>query len=286
MNTANVPISDNEYYRYLKQVHSLPILSQDEEYRLSLSWIENRDVNSAQKLVESYLRLVVSIANNYRKYNIPQMDLISEGNIGLMTATQKFDPRKGFRLSTYATFWIKFYIQEYIFNNSSIVRKMSSSNQRKIYFGIQKARKMLNIMDDSQNGLSDENIEKIANELGVKSEDVELCYNNMISRDISLNRLAFHDSENEIHEMISGQESHDKVIVQKEEDRYNLMLAKEAIQALNEREKDIIQNRMLTETPQTLEELSKKHKISCERVRQIQKAATRKIRKYIEQQLN
>lgn len=266
--------------QYINNVNNFPILSPDKEYDLATRWKKNKDLNAAKILVASHLRLVVSIAYNFKNYGIPISDLISSGNLGLMQALQKFEPDKGFRFSTYAMFWIKAEIYENVLNNWSIVKIGTSANQKKIFFNLSKAKKALGIMD---NRLSNDQTKQIANFLQVPEKDITNISTRILSRDLSLNTPINNDSDSM--ERISNLVDN-RYDIQKSSELDNLRnkslsILKEELLKLPERDRDILKARRLQDPISTLESLSIKYGISKERVRQIEDRAFNKIKKII-----
>lgn len=266
--------------QYINNINNFPILSPDKEYDLATRWKKNKDLNAAKILVASHLRLVVSIAYNFKNYGIPISDLISSGNLGLMQALQKFEPDKGFRFSTYAMFWIKAEIYENVLNNWSIVKIGTSANQKKIFFNLSKAKKALGIMD---NRLSNDQTKQIANFLQVPEKDITNISTRILSRDLSLNTPINNDSDSM--ERISNLVDN-RYDIQKSSELDNLRnkslsILKEELLKLPERDRDILKARRLQDPISTLESLSIKYGISKERVRQIEDRAFNKIKKII-----
>ncbi len=266
--------------QYINNINNFPILSPDKEYDLATRWKKNKDLNAAKILVASHLRLVVSIAYNFKNYGIPISDLISSGNLGLMQALQKFEPDKGFRFSTYAMFWIKAEIYENVLNNWSIVKIGTSANQKKIFFNLSKAKKALGIMD---NRLSNDQTKQIANFLQVPEKDIINISTRILSRDLSLNTPINNDSDSM--ERISNLVDN-RYDIQKSSELDNLRnkslsILKEELLKLPERDRDILKARRLQDPISTLESLSIKYGISKERVRQIEDRAFNKIKKII-----
>jgi len=266
--------------QYINNVNNFPILSPDKEYDLATRWKKNKDLNAAKILVASHLRLVVSIAYNFKNYGIPISDLISSGNLGLMQALQKFEPDKGFRFSTYAMFWIKAEIYENVLNNWSIVKIGTSANQKKIFFNLSKAKKALGIMD---NRLSNDQTKQIANFLQVPEKDIINISTRILSRDLSLNTPINNDSDSM--ERISNLVDN-RYDIQKSSELDNLRnkslsILKEELLKLPERDRDILKARRLQDPISTLESLSIKYGISKERVRQIEDRAFNKIKRII-----
>ena len=269
---------------YIRTISEFPILSAEQEYEYASKWVNERDQSAAEKLLESHLRLVVSVAYDFRNYGIPVGELVASGNMGLMQALQKFDPERGFRFSTYAMFWIRAEIYESILNNWSIVRIGTSANQKKVFFNLSRAKRALGIMDGT---LSDDQADKIANYLNVPSEDVKRMSTLIVARDLSLNAPARSDDGEGI-DILSNM-ADDSVSVVDNMERRELMtrggaLLKKHLAALPERDREILRARRLSDPAVTLEALAKKYKISRERVRQIEERAFKKLRDAILQE--
>ncbi len=265
---------------YLQEIKKFPILSAEEEYMLAKRYKEHGDADAAHKLVTSHLRLVAKIAMGYRGYGLPVTDLISEGNVGIMQAVKKFDPEKGFRLATYAMWWIRAQIQEYVLHSWSLVKIGTTAAQKKLFFNLRKLKNQLTSIDNGN--LSPENAREIASKLNVKEAEVVDMNNRLFSGDQSLNIQFGDDSDTEWQDMlIDSTETQDKIVEKNDEFIYRKKIFKEALKILNNREKEIITLRKLVEKPIKLEELSKKFKISRERVRQIEEKALEKLKKEV-----
>ena len=265
---------------YLQEIKKFPILSAEEEYMLAKRYKEHGDADAAHKLVTSHLRLVAKIAMGYRGYGLPVTDLISEGNVGIMQAVKKFDPEKGFRLATYAMWWIRAQIQEYVLHSWSLVKIGTTAAQKKLFFNLRKLKNQLTSIDNGN--LSPENAREIASKLNVKEAEVVDMNNRLFSGDQSLNIQFGDDSDTEWQDMlIDSNETQDKIVEKNDELIYRKKIFKEALKILNNREKEIITLRKLVEKPIKLEELSKKFKISRERVRQIEEKALEKLKKEV-----
>ena len=278
----NLPILSGEgnLAVYLQEIKKFPMLTAEEEYMLAKRYKEHGDSDAAHRLVTSHLRLVAKIAMGYRGYGLPVTDLISEGNVGIMQAVKKFDPEKGFRLATYAMWWIRAQIQEYVLHSWSLVKIGTTAAQKKLFFNLRKIKNQL-VSIDSGN-LSPENVREIATRLDVKEGEVIDMENRMFSSDQSLNIKLGEENDTEWQDLIEDQkESHDKIIENNDELDYRRNLFLKALNILNDREKEIIKFRKLQEPPLKLEELSKKYKISRERVRQIEEKALEKLQKEI-----
>jgi len=265
---------------YLQEIKRFPILTAEEEYMLAKRYKEHGDAEAAHKLVTSHLRLVAKIAMGYRGYGLPVTDLISEGNVGIMQAVKKFDPEKGFRLATYAMWWIRAQIQEYVLHSWSLVKIGTTAAQKKLFFNLKKLKNQLESIDDGN--LSPENVREIANRLDVKEAEVKDMEGRLFSGDQSLNVQIGYESDTEWQDMIvDDSEAQDKIVEKKDEYLHRKKLFNEALKILNSREKEIIELRRLRDKPKKLEELSQQFKISRERVRQIEEKAMEKLQKKI-----
>ena len=276
---SNLPIpSIGGLSVYLAQIKKFPMLDAEEEYMLAKNWRENGNLKSAHKLVTSHLRLVAKIAMGYRGYGLPVNELISEGNLGLMQAVKKFDPDKGFRLATYAMWWIKAAIQEYVLKSWSLVKMGTTTAQKKLFFNL---KKLKNQIAPGQDGdLKDEHVKEISKRLDVESHEVVNMNRRMMGQEKSLNDPIKKGESDEWQDwLVDDSLDQELVISQKQEYDDKKELLNSAMKILNEREKQIIMARRLTEEPKTLEELSKKYKISRERVRQIETKAFEKLQK-------
>ena len=272
--------SEGSLSLYLQEIKRFPILTAEEEYMLAKRYKEHGDAEAAHKLVTSHLRLVAKIAMGYRGYGLPVTDLISEGNVGIMQAVKKFDPEKGFRLATYAMWWIRAQIQEYVLHSWSLVKIGTTAAQKKLFFNLRKLKNQLGSIDDGS--LSPENVREIANRLNVKEAEVKDMEGRLFSGDQSLNVQIGHEANTEWQDMIvDDSESQDKVFEKKDEYLHRKKLFNEALKILNPREKEIIKLRRLRDKPKKLEELSQQFNISRERVRQIEEKAIEKLQKEI-----
>tara|TARA_B100001564_G_scaffold358271_1_gene376499 strand:- start:405 stop:1301 length:897 start_codon:yes stop_codon:yes gene_type:complete len=263
---------------YLAQIKKFPMLDAEEEYMLAKSWKESGNLKAAHKLVTSHLRLVAKIAMGYRGYGLPVNELISEGNIGLMQAVKKFDPDKGFRLTTYAMWWIKAAIQEYVLRSWSLVKMGTTTAQKKLFFNLKKLKNQ--IAPGQEGDMRNEQVEEISKRLNVDSEEVVNMNRRMMGQEKSLNDPIKAGETDEWQDWLVDDSLDQELIVsQKQEYEDKKELLKDAIKILNTREKEIIEARRLCETPKTLDELSKKYKISRERIRQIETKAFEKLQK-------
>ena len=278
----NLPVlsSEGNLAVYLQEIKKFPMLTAEEEYMLAKRYKEHGDSDAAHKLVTSHLRLVAKIAMGYRGYGLPVTDLISEGNVGIMQAVKRFDPEKGFRLATYAMWWIRAQIQEYVLHSWSLVKIGTTAAQKKLFFNLRKIKNQLTSIDSGN--LSPENVREIAARLDVKEGEVIDMENRLFTSDQSLNVKLGEEHDTEWQDLIEDkQETHDRIIENKDELNYRRSLFSKAFEVLNEREKEIIKLRKLSENPLKLEDLSKKYKISRERVRQIEEKALEKLQKEI-----
>ena len=263
---------------YLAQIKKFPMLDAEEEYMLAKNWRENGNLQSAHKLVTSHLRLVAKIAMGYRGYGLPVNELISEGNLGLMQAVKKFDPEKGFRLATYAMWWIKAAIQEYVLRSWSLVKMGTTTAQKKLFFNLKKIKNQ--IAAGQEGDLRDDQVKEISKRLDVDSHEVVNMNRRMMGQEKSLNDPIKSGETDEWQDWLVDDSLDQELIVsQKQEYDDKKELLNSAMKILNDREKEIINARRLSEEPKTLEELSKKYKISRERIRQIETKAFEKLQK-------
>jgi len=263
---------------YLAQIKKFPMLEAKEEYTLAKSWRENGDLKAAHKLVTSHLRLVAKIAMGYRGYGLPVNELISEGNIGLMQAVKKFDPEKGFRLATYAMWWIKASIQEYVLRSWSLVKMGTTTAQKKLFFNLKKIKNQ--IAPGQEGDMRDEQVKEISERLSVDSREVINMNRRLMGHEKSLNDPIKAGGTEEWQDWLVDTTLDQELLVsQKQEYEERKSLLKDSIKILNEREKEIIESRRLSENPKTLEELSKKYNLSRERIRQIETKAFEKLQK-------
>jgi len=264
--------------RYLQDIRKFPMLEPDQEFMLAKRWQEDDDTEAAHQLVTSHLRLVAKIASGYRGYGLPLAELISEGNVGLMQAVKKFDPDRGFRLSTYAMWWIRAAIQEYILHSWSLVKMGTTAAQKKLFFNLRRLKGKLQAIEEGD--LSPENVEKIAKELAVAEADVVSMNRRLSGSDQSLNAPLKVDGDGEWQDwLVDESASQETVLAEEDELSKRRDLLATAMQGLNKRERHILTERRLKEDPTTLEDLSKVYGISRERVRQIEVRAFEKIQK-------
>lgn len=281
-NYANLPAPTPEggLNRYLQEIRKFPLLEPEEEYMLAKRWVEEQDTEAAHKMVTSHLRLAAKIAMGYRGYGLPQAEVISEANVGLMQAVKRFDPEKGFRLATYAMWWIRASIQEYILRSWSLVKLGTTSAQKKLFFNLRKAKARIGALEEGD--LRPENVKQIATDLGVTEEEVISMNRRMSGGDASLNATVGSEGEgtmqwqdwleDEDADQASDYEAKDELEARRE-------LLAQALDVLNDREKDILTQRRLTDQTVTLEELSGQYNVSRERIRQIEVRAFEKLQK-------
>lgn len=277
LNLPSIAI-DGGLSSYLTEIKKFPMLSPEEEYMLAKRWKKRGDLKSAQKLITSHLRLVAKIAMGYRGYGLPVNEMISEGNIGLMQAVKKFDPEKGFKLATYAMWWIKASIQEYILKSWSLVKMGTTSAQKKLFFNLKKIKRQMEI--NNTNDLKEEHVETISKRLNVKKEEVISMNRRLLGKEKSLNDPVKDEEGTQWQDwLIDDKTDHEIILSEKQEFNKRKSLMDKAIGILNSREKEILTARRLSEESATLEDLSKKFKISRERVRQIETRAFEKLQK-------
>ncbi len=277
----NLPALSNEggLSAYLAQIKKFPMLDAEEEYMLAKNWRSTGNIKSAEKLVTSHLRLVAKIAMGFKGYGLPVNEMISEGNIGLMQAVKKFKPEKGFRLATYAMWWIKASIQEYILRSWSLVKIGTTTAQKKLFFNLKKIKNQ--IAPRSEGDLKDEHVNEIADKLDVSKEEVISMNRRLSGKEFSLNTQIGEDG-GEWQDWLEDKElDHDLKFAQKEEMEQRKDLLLDSIKILNSREREILYARRLYDEPTTLEDLSKKYRISRERIRQIENKAFEKLQKHM-----
>jgi len=275
----NLPALSNEggLSAYLAQIKKFPMLAAEEEYMLAKNWKTTGNIKSAEKLVTSHLRLVAKIAMGYKGYGLPVNEMISEGNVGLMQAVKKFKPEKGFRLATYAMWWIKASIQEYILRSWSLVKIGTTTAQKKLFFNLKKIKNQ--IAPRSEGDLRDEHVAEIADKLDVRKDEVVSMNRRLSGKEFSLNSPIGEDGDEWQDWLVDKELDHDLKFAQQEEMKQRKDLLSDSIKILNDREKEILYARRLNEKPTTLEDLSKKYKISRERIRQIENKAFEKLQK-------
>ena len=279
-NLLPVITSENDIYPYLKKINQFPMLTDEEEKKLAIDWLKNGNTKAAQKLVTSHLRLVAKIAMGYRGYGLPLFDLISEGNLGLIQAIRKFDPDKGFRLATYAIWWIRASIQEYVLHSWSLVKIGTTAAQKKLFFNLRRLRNQLKKYEEGY--LTNEQIKSISQDLGVTEDEVKQMEGRVFNQDFSLNTPLNDENDSE---WIDQVEDDNIDVVTRVEERDELdkrkALYNQAVKKLEPRELEILTARRLDEEPKTLEDLSQKFSISRERVRQIENKAIKKLQEEI-----
>jgi RNA polymerase sigma-32 factor len=282
MASPKVPVlvSEGNLNGYLQEIRKFPMLEPEEEYLLAKAWREREDVDSAHKLVTSHLRLVAKIAMGYRGYGLPLSELISEGNVGMMQAVKRFDPERGFRLATYAMWWIRASIQEYILHSWSLVKMGTTASQKKLFFNLRKLKGQLKAFEEGD--LAPETVSKIADTLGVPEQDVVSMNRRLAAPDHSLNAPLRIDGEGEWQDWLQDEtESQEELLAESEELGKRRKLLTAAMESLNDRERHILKERRLKDNPTTLEDLSQEYGISRERVRQIEVRAFEKLQKAI-----
>ena len=274
----NLPVlsPDGNLSRYLDQIRKFPMLTADEEYMLAKSWQEHGDLEAAHRLVTSHLRLVAKIATGYRGYGLPLAELISEGNVGMMQAVKRFDPERGFRLATYAMWWIRAAIQEYILHSWSLVKIGTTAAQKKLFFNLRKLKGQMQAIEEGD--LSPERVTAIAEKLDVPEAEVVSMNRRMAAPDHSLNAPLRSDSESEWQDwLVDEQDDQETRLGQSEELALRRDLLTDAMTTLNPRERHVLTERRLKEAPATLEDLSKVYNVSRERIRQIEVRAFEKL---------
>jgi RNA polymerase sigma-32 factor len=278
MTSLPAPTPEGGLNRYMQQIRKFPMLEPEQEYMLAKNWVENEDTDAAHQLVTSHLRLAAKIAMGYRGYGLPTAEVISEANVGLMQAVKKFDPEKGFRLATYAMWWIRASIQEYVLRSWSLVKLGTTSGQKKLFFNLRKAKNRIGALEEGD--LRPENVERIANDLNVTEAEVISMNRRMSGGDASLNAVVSNDGEGSMQwqdwlEDEDADQAGDYAERDELDARREMLV--EAMGDLNEREKDILMQRRLKDKPVTLEELSGQYDVSRERIRQIEVRAFEKI---------
>jgi RNA polymerase sigma-32 factor len=275
-------VSEDGLQQYYRRIWSYPMLKPEEEYMLAMRWYEHQDVEAAHRLVTSHLRLVAKIAGGYRGYGLPLADLVSEGNIGLMKAVKKFEPQRGFRLATYAMWWIRAAITEYILRSWSLVKMGTVTGQKKLFFSLGRIKRTLNVLDTGD--LSAEDVTRVAEALDVPERDVVNMNRRLGARDVSLNaprRGEEQDGAELMETLVDEAPSPEAVTANRQEAAYRRGLLRQALAELPERERHIVAERQLSEQPKTLEELGVHFGVSRERVRQLEARAMDKLRKAV-----
>ena len=281
---ANLPAPNPEagLNRYLQEIRKFPMLEPEQEYMLAKRWVEEEDTDSAHQLVTSHLRLAAKIAMGYRGYGLPQAEVISEANVGLMQAVKKFDPEKGFRLATYAMWWIRASIQEYVLRSWSMVKLGTTSAQKKLFFNLRKAKNRIGALEEGD--LRPENVQRIATDLGVTEDEVTSMNRRMSGGDASLNVMVGSDGDSSTQwQDWLADDSADQAgdYAEKDEFQSRIEMMTDAMGVLNDRERDILTQRRLNEETVTLEDLSGKYGVSRERIRQIEVRAFEKLSKRV-----
>ena len=279
VNSLSVMSPDGGLSRYLTEIRKFPMLPKDEEFMLAQRWKEHQDSEAAHKMVTSHLRLVAKIAMGYRGYGLPIGEVISEGNVGLMQAVKKFEPDKGFRLATYAMWWIRASIQEYILRSWSLVKMGTTAAQKKLFFNLRKAKSQIEAFQDGD--LRPDQVSAIATKLGVLDSEVISMNRRLSGPDASLNAPLRSDSESEWQDWLAddNQVSQETVVAENEEKSLRMGLLQEAMVELTDRERHILTERRLKDDPTTLEDLASQYGVSRERVRQIEVRAFEKLQK-------
>jgi RNA polymerase sigma-32 factor len=280
MSSRGLPVLSGEagLSRYLTEIRKFPLLTPEDEYMYAKAWQEHEDPEAARQLVTSHLRLVAKIAMGYRGYGLPVSEIVSEGNVGLMQAVRRFDPDKGFRLATYAMWWIRASIQEYVLRSWSMVKMGTTAAQKKLFFNLRKAKSHIGAIEEGD--LTPEHTEKLADRLGVSQTEVTEMNRRLSGPDASLNAPLRSESESQWQDWLADETADQETRLAEREEmsgRHDLLV--HALDDLTERERDIIQARRLQEDPATLEELSQKYGVSRERVRQIEVRAFEKLQK-------
>ncbi|MDR3179920.1 MAG: RNA polymerase factor sigma-32 [Holosporaceae bacterium] len=269
--------NDETLSTYVSEIKKFPLLGDDEEFELATKWKEKGDKSALDKIVKSHLRLVIKIAQGYAGYGLPKADLISEGNIGIMCALQHFDPSIGYRFSTYAAWWIKAKIRDFIYNSWSIVKLGATKNNRKLFFNLRKTKNALGI-----DKLSEENADFVADKLNVSKEEVLISENRFTKKDFSTNITVGEDGESSFQDFIADHKSsQENIALEKQEYEYRKKILHDALNTLSKREHDVVCAYRLHTPPKTLREIAGEMSLSAERVRQIDSIAFLKIQKYV-----
>jgi RNA polymerase sigma-32 factor len=278
-NLPSIAAGEGGLTRYLAEIRQFPMLQPDEEYTLAKRWREHGDREAAERLVTSHLRLVAKIAMGYRGYGLPISEIISEGNVGLMQAVKRFEPERGFRLATYAMWWIKASIQEFILRSWSLVKMGTTASQKKLFFNLRKVKGQIQALEEGD--LRPDQVSEIADRLGVPEEDV-VSMNRRLAGDTSLNAPVRADMEGEWQDwLVDEAEDQETVLAESEELEQRIDLLHRAMEKLNARERRVFEARRLTDEPLTLEDLSQEFGVSRERIRQIEVRAFEKVQKAV-----
>jgi len=274
--------NNDSFKKYLQEIQKFPILTPEQEYDYAIRFAEQNDSEAGKILIQSHLRLVVKIANKFKNYGLPTADLVAEGNMGLIQALKKFEPRKGFRFSTYSIWWIRAFIQDYVLRSWSLVKIGTTSAQKKLFFNLGKIKKRLGIQNN-EFGLSQEKIKHIADSLNVSSQEVIDMDSRLTQNDSSLNRKIGEDEDGDesLDLIADSQPNQEQISIDNQQKKHQRELFKKAFETLNPREQEIIFKRQISEDSQTLEELSQHFKVSRERIRQIEEAALKKLKNTI-----
>ncbi len=286
MTKQNLTKTGSSLVSYINEVQKFPLLSAEEEKEYAIRFAETGDKEAAKMLIQSHLRLVVKMASKYRNYGLPIGDLIAEGNLGLIHATKKFDPHKGFRFSTYSMWWIRAFIQDYILRSWSLVKIGTTAAQKKLFFNLHKIKKKLGVYS-GESALDPTQIKHIAHNLDVSEKEVLEMDSRLSQSDSSLNKQIGEDSDSIelVDLMASSDENQEEIAIKNQEKTLQESLFRRAFDRLNDREKDILFKRQMSEESLTLEDLSQIYKVSRERIRQIEEAAIKKIRKLIAEEM-
>jgi RNA polymerase sigma-32 factor len=280
LNNLPAPSPEQGLNRYLQEIRKFPMLEPEQEYMLAKRWVEDEDTEAAHQMVTSHLRLAAKIAMGYRGYGLPQAEVISEANVGLMQAVKRFDPEKGFRLATYAMWWIRASIQEYILRSWSLVKLGTTAAQKKLFFNLRKAKARIGALEEGD--LRPENVARIAHDLGVTEDEVISMNRRLSGGDASLNATigTEDDSATQWQDWLEDEDANQaEDYAERDEYTQRLALMEEAMDVLNERERDILTQRRLQDSPVTLEDLSSVYNVSRERIRQIEVRAFEKLQK-------
>jgi RNA polymerase sigma-32 factor len=270
------------FAKYLREIQKFPLLTPEQEYEYAVRFIEQNDAEAGKILIQSHLRLVVKIANKFKNYGLPTADLVAEGNMGLIQALKKFEPKKGFRFSTYSMWWIRAFIQDYVLRSWSLVKIGTTSAQKKLFFNLGKIKKRLGVQTN-EFGLSQEKIKHIADTLNVSSQEVIDMNSRLTQNDSSLNnKIGEDENGDESLDLIAdNRPNQEQISIENQQKSQQRNLFKQAFEKLNLREQEIIFKRQISEDSQTLEELSQHYKVSRERIRQIEEVALKKLKKTI-----
>lgn len=276
------PRNVDGFAKYLHEIHKFPLLTPEQEYDYAIRFAEHNDGEAGKILIQSHLRLVVKIANKFKNYGLPTADLVAEGNMGLIQALKKFEPRQGFRFSTYSMWWIRAFIQDYVLRSWSLVKIGTTSAQKKLFFNLGKIKKKLGV-ESNEFGLSQEKIKHIAETLNVSSQEVVDMDSRLTQNDSSLNYKIGEDGESieSLDLLADTRPNQEQISIENQQKEQRRNLFKKAFEKLNLREQEIIFKRQLSEDSQTLEELSQHYKVSRERIRQIEESALKKLKKII-----